>query len=166
MHPGVEELLSVYRDVVQPRMSSLPMFNEALQVEAVDFQFHQDRPCGVIITPWFMNLVVLPAEGDDWETLSPGEDVTLSFPGGDYDCTASIVEGLGTHLALPLFTTVKDFPDHETAVRIARDILQRLRGSHDDPAGDNAKTPQPGKSGWPWPLSRRDLLLGKPKPGK
>ncbi len=166
MHPGVDTLLGAYRDIVQPRMSSLPMFNEALRVEAVDFQPHEGRTCGVIITPWFMNLVVLPAEDDDWEALAPGESVTVSFPGGDYDCTASNVEGLGTHLALPLFTTVKDFTDQDTAVHIARDILQRLRGNHDDPVENTHKTPQPGKSGWPWPLSRRDLLLGKPKPGK
>ena len=166
MHPGVESLVSTYRDIVQPRMLSLPMFNQALRVEAVDFQPHQDRAYGVIITPWFMNLVVLPAEDDDWKTLAPGESVKLSFPGGDYECAASIVEGLGTHLALPLFTTVKDFPDQDTAVRIARDILQRLRGDHDDPVENTSQTPQPGKSGWPWPLSRRDLLLGKPRPGK
>ena len=67
MHPGVESLVSTYRDIVQPRMSSLPMFNQALRVEAVDFQPHQDRAYGVIITPWFMNLVVLPAEDDDWK---------------------------------------------------------------------------------------------------
>jgi [NiFe] hydrogenase assembly HybE family chaperone len=166
MHPGVESLVSTYRDIVQPRMSSLPMFNEALRVEAVDFQAHQDRIFGVIITPWFMNLVVLPAEDDDWMSLATGESVKVSLPGGDYECTASTVEGLGTHLALPLFTTVKDFTDQDTAVRIARDILQRLRGDHDDPVENTSKTPQPGKSGWPWPLSRRDVLLGKPKPGK
>lgn len=164
MHPGVETLLSAYRDIVQPRMRSLPMFNEALQVEAVDFQLHQDRPCGVIITPWFMNLVLLPAETDDWTALAPGESHKVTFPAGDYECTASIVEGLGTHLALPLFTTVKDFTDQETAVLIARDILQRLRGNHDQPVDGARAAPGPGKSGWPWPLSRRELLTGRRDP--
>jgi [NiFe] hydrogenase assembly HybE family chaperone len=164
MYPAVETLLAAYRDIVQPRMRSMPMFNAALQVEAVGFEPHDGRLCGVLITPWFMNLVLLPGQGDDWSSREPGSTLGVTFPAGEYECRLSVPEGIPAHLSLPLFATVTDFPDQGTARLIAEDILQRLHQDKEESVQNSAIAAGAGKSGWPWPLSRRDLLLGRSAP--
>ena len=45
-------------------MKGMPIYNPTLAVEAVGFREHEGRQVGVMVTPWFMNLTVLPSETD------------------------------------------------------------------------------------------------------
>ena len=42
-------------------MKGMPIYNPTLAVEAVGFREHEGRQAGVMVTPWFMNLTVLPS---------------------------------------------------------------------------------------------------------
>ena len=91
-------------------MHTLPFVNPALSVEAVGFRRWQpasesalDTPTtaevasvagdwvGAVITPWFINLFVLPGGGKLWSDRRPGERCHINFPIGplefiaDYD---------------------------------------------------------------------------------
>jgi len=160
MDPAVDRLVIAYRDLVQPRMCTLPMYNPELKVEAVGFESHEGRPCGVLLTPWFMNLVLLPAENDDWSGMASGETLKVTFPAGDYLCMMSMPEGIPPHLSLPLFNTVKSFVDHDTACRVAGEILQRLYVETDDPTQATPVDTELSKSGLRRRMSRRAMLLG------
>jgi [NiFe] hydrogenase assembly HybE family chaperone len=165
MYPAVDKLVIAYRDSIQPRMRALPMYNPALEMEAVGFELHDGRPCGVLITPWFMNLILLPGEDDNWSGLAQGKTIKVAFPAGDYPCMVSAPEGIVPHLSLPLYTTVKDFTDQGTACRVASDILQRLHRNTEDPIQAARIDTEMGTSKFQQPLSRRALLLGWLSPG-
>jgi [NiFe] hydrogenase assembly HybE family chaperone len=155
MHPVVDQLLATYRDKVQPRMCGLPMYNANLQTEAVGFERRDGHLSGVLLTPWFMNLVLLPDESDQWIKLPPGKTVAVDFPSGSHRCLLNAPEGIVPHLSLPLFTTVQDFPDQDSARRVAEEVLRRLYLDAAD--ADAANISQDGMRSRA-SMSRRDLL--------
>jgi [NiFe] hydrogenase assembly HybE family chaperone len=158
MHPIVSELIATYRETVQPKMCGLPMYNAALRIEAVGFALRDGRLSGVLLTPWCMNLVLLPDESDAWHKLPPGKTVAVEFPSGNHSCLLSAVEGVVPHLSLPLFTTVQDFADQDTARRVALEALRLLYLDATDKQSAGAGDASQGghKSGRT--MSRRDLL--------
>ena len=59
----VATLERAFRQVAETRMQGVPLLNAALQVQAVGFAPLADEPgvaLGVLVTPWFMNLLRLP----------------------------------------------------------------------------------------------------------
>jgi len=150
MHPDVEILLATYRDKVQPQMCGLPMYNAKLQTEAIGFEWRDGRLSGVLLTPWFMNLVLLPNESDEWLKLPPGKTFEVDFPSGCQRCLLSAPEGFVPHLSLPLFTTVQDFTGQDGARRVAEEVLRQLYFDAADISLGGMRSRQT--------MSRRDLL--------
>ena len=73
-----------FRDAAE-RMQGLAIVNPALEVEAVGFAPWQDHWLGVMVTPWFMNLVLLPRVRSRWQSIPVGGKRTLQFPAGVYE---------------------------------------------------------------------------------
>jgi [NiFe] hydrogenase assembly HybE family chaperone len=161
MHPAVDALVQAYRKQAEPRMVGLPMYNAALELEAVGFASYEGRPCGVLIAPWFMNLVLLPGEHEDWSGLTPGKSFQVTFPAGDYRCMLSAPEGIAPHLSLPLFTTVVGFADQDSARQVAREVLRQLHQNTGQPTRADPLDAELERNGLKRPLSRRELLLGR-----
>ena len=55
-----ELLAGSYREIGERAMRDLPIYNDALGVEAVGFRRFNGTIVGIMVTPWFMN-VVMPA---------------------------------------------------------------------------------------------------------
>jgi [NiFe] hydrogenase assembly HybE family chaperone len=153
MHPIVDKLLVGYRETAQPKMRGLPMYNAELQIEAVGFALRDGRLTGVLLTPWCMNLVVLPDESDKWHKLPHGKTVDIEFPSGRHNCLLSAPEGIVPHLSLPLFTTVQDFADQDTARRVAEETLRLLYLDATDGQPVSQDGSRSGRT-----MSRRNLL--------
>ena len=140
------ELVAHYQLIRDERMQGLPFLNSALEVEAVGFVDHEDHQVGVLITPLFMNLVVLPGD-EQWDGREPGSLCQLELPSGRMEFNIGGDETIGTLLTAVLFTSVDDFPDHATARDIAAEIMQRLFVDPEEAA--QAVAPK---------MSRRDLF--------
>lgn len=123
MTPG--DLVRHFDAVYRERMQGLPIVNERLSVEAVGFAALEGHELGVLISPWFMNLILLPGD-DAWNLCKQGASIKIELPAGPYDFTVSHDEDVGTFLSAILFRTVSDFPDQETARAIAADIAARV----------------------------------------
>ena len=136
-------------------MCGLPMYNANLQTEAIGFERRDGRLSGVLLTPWFMNLVLLPNESDKWLKLPPGKTFEVDFPSGCQRCLLSAPEGIVPHLSLPLFTTVQDFTDQDGARRVAEEVLRQL---YFDAANTDAADISQGGIRSSRTVSRRDLL--------
>lgn len=149
MPTDVLQLTERYDAVYRQQMQDLPIVNPRLQVEAVGFSAFDEHELGILITPWFMNLVLLPGT-DDWHDSTQGSIVERSLPSGKCEFTVCRDEHLGTFLTAILFRTVTDFPDQSTARAIAEETLKELFKDQDAPARDG------GKKG----LSRRALFSG------
>lgn len=151
-------LMTAYRNSVQPRMAGLPMYNPSLEIEAVGFEQRAGRLGGVLITPWCMNLVLLPNEEDTWGGMASGETVEVDLPAGRYSCMLSMIDGIVPHLSLPLFTAVQDFPDQDTARQVASEVLRRLYSAAADNTGADEGNWSESRS--PRKMTRRELLRG------
>ena len=147
MTVGIEELVDFYRKVYDERFRDLPIINAELEVEAVGFDRLAEHELGALITPWFMNLVLLPGT-DRWEASPQGSVCQIELPGGKVDFTVSHDEVLGTTLSAALFSSVADFPDQSLAREVAAETLRLLRSS------DRSDTRAAGRK-----MSRRELLL-------
>ena len=120
---GLEQ---VFDDIQRLRMQGVPVLNPALQVEAVAFTSWQDHCLGVLITPWFMNLVLLPNEADEWTGLAVGAKVRYQFPSGAYEFIVGYEDDVGRYQTCSLFSPMFEFVDQEAAVATAEAVMQGL----------------------------------------
>lgn len=125
MSGRVRDLVAHFQAVYRDRMQGLPIVNPRLAVEAVGFRTFEDDDVGVLITPWFVNLLALPRDAE-WPDLDPGANIERALPGGNYEFTVCRDHGIGVYLSAVLFRTVTDFPDQETARAIAAEIMTQL----------------------------------------
>jgi [NiFe] hydrogenase assembly HybE family chaperone len=119
-------LQRVFRRIRRERMGTLPMLNPALGVRCVGFRPWRGHHLGVLITPWFLNLVLLPGEPDAWNGLHVGEKRLHAFPSGPYEFIVGRENGIGRFQMCSLFSPVREFADQTAAVAVAEAVLQGL----------------------------------------
>ena len=107
------------------RMRGLPILNPNLEVRAVGFQKFDAHGIGVLITPWFMNLILVPGT-PEWSEFAQGSTVNIVLPGDEIEFNVSHDDDIGTYLSAALFSSVADFPDQDMAVAVASEILNQL----------------------------------------
>ncbi|WP_141415236.1 [NiFe]-hydrogenase assembly chaperone HybE [Caenispirillum bisanense] len=161
-------LEDAYRRVEEGAMRGLPVHNAALRVEALGFRpwdleaagFGQAL-LGVVVTPWCMNVVLLPAEASGWADLEEGAKHDLDLPCGRVTFTAGRLEGVGPLLTCSLFSPMQDFADHDGAMITARfalgDLLTPPPAEAPAPEPRRRRTEGPAPMGGP-DLSRRAAL--------
>jgi [NiFe] hydrogenase assembly HybE family chaperone len=125
-NPGVAvaRLVDYYRQAAG-RMQGLPICNSALAVEDVGFREHDGRLVGVIVTPWFMNLTVLPASAD-LATWRKGDTARVEFPAGAYEFVVGDAGDNGPIATRSLFSTMRDFSGSDAAREAARAAAESL----------------------------------------
>lgn len=154
--PPPERLVAAFRAIHATRMRGLPFVNERLAVEAIGFRRWNERWLGVLLTPWFMSLVLLP---DDtararWQPLKPGACAAYEFPAGVFEFIGGREEAIGEFQSCSLFSPVFEFADQATARLAAEAALAALFDAQNrrEPGVD---APAPAA------VSKRDLLRGR-----
>ncbi len=129
----VEALESAFRHIARSRMAGVPILHPSLAVQAVGFAPQAQAgggglALGVLITPWFMNLVQLPLHADAvLELPPPGLSQALEIGAWRFDFFGGEEEGLGRYAAASLFSPMAEFVDQAAAVATAREVLLQLR---------------------------------------
>lgn len=149
MSEGGRRLEIAFDRIARTRMAGLPFLNPRLHVEAVGFREWEGQWLGVLVTPWSINLVLLPASGP-WPRLSTGAERFVDLPAGRFRFIAGFDAALGEYHACSLFSPALEFADQEAARATALAALRALQ----DPAGAEHGAPRCA------PLSRRDFLRG------
>jgi len=148
----------VFEAVHATRMADVPILNERLRVAALGFRDWQGVRVGALVTPWSINLVILPgpaapagqAAGDAvLARLRGGEAQRWLFPSGEYEFHGHEEATLGRYQQCSLFSPVLEFATHEDACAAARAALEALFTASQPAAPPPAAT-----------LSRRALLFG------
>jgi [NiFe] hydrogenase assembly HybE family chaperone len=147
---AVARLVDYYRQAAG-NMQGLPICNAALAVEAVGFREHDGRNVGVIVTPWFMNLTVLPSPADP-ATWRAGQLARLAFPSGAYDFVVSDAGADGLIATCSLFSLMHDFRDHADARAAALAAVEALF--------EREPAPKPVEPSPSPAMSRRRFLRG------
>lgn len=152
-----QRLEAAFRAIHAQRMQGLPFVNERLCVEAVGFRRWEGRWLGVLITPWFMNLVLLPDAPESWEPVPLRADARYEFPAGSFDFIGGHEPACGEFQSCSLFSPVFEFEQQEVARATAEAVLAAL---FDPAACEGARPPEHNPSPAPV-VSRRDVLRGR-----
>ena len=149
-------------------MQGLPMLNPGLGVTAVGFGPFGEHWLGVLVTPWFMNLTLMPRVVQHWQPIAERASRHHVFPAGVFEFIGSRDPVLGDYQSCSLFSPMFEFADDASAVATALAALDALfdAGSREGSAVPAAATapatlPAPAAGA----LSKRDFLLGVPARG-
>lgn len=176
-----ETLISLYREVGETRMEGVPILNTALDVAAFGFDEFQEYRLGVLLTPWFMNLVLLPLEAEKYSENAPqvGEKLMVNLPAGKVEFIVGFEDLIGHSLSCSLFSPMFEFHDQEAAEQTAKaaldEVLNADAETHEEepdmvdvwegrlPEPETVDPPEaeevPSESP-PKPVNRRDFLRG------
>ncbi|MEW7980842.1 MAG: [NiFe]-hydrogenase assembly chaperone HybE [gamma proteobacterium symbiont of Phacoides pectinatus] len=115
-----------FERILREQMQGIPLLNERLRVETLGFQEWRGRVVGIVITPWLMNLVMLPGEGDDWESMELGDKQPQEFPSTTYRFMVNEIDGIGRCQTHSLYSPMHEFLSQEHALAAARGFLDTL----------------------------------------
>lgn len=119
--PRVAALVARFETIGREVMRELPIYNPALEVEAIGFRaFREGGPrdepgsgtegwLGVLVTPWFMNAILLPERPEpiDWSRV--GQSVEVALPAGPRAMMIGAEEVIGSYLMLSLHSPMDQF---------------------------------------------------------
>ena len=163
-------LNAAYRAIAR-RMDGLNFVNPAIEVEAVAFAPWQSHWLGAMVTPWCINLMLLPRDASGWTSLPQGKKLRYAFPAGDYEFMSSRDDAVGEYQMCSLISPVLELPDHATACQVAALARAALLDPANAPVPEAPKADElavlpPGpiaqiKEHATAPMSKRDFLRGR-----
>ena len=187
-----QKLESVFSVIYRTRMADVPILNDKIKVRAVGFRPWNTAYLGIMITPWFMNLMLLPGETENWDDQKNLSSLTHTFPSGNYEFLVGFEAEIGKYQSCSLFSPMFDFADNNAAIETAEAAMKELMNADNLDQGDinnqqieniwhgleeppknvqkvgeasSSKSSPSGKSFTEkidQPISRRELLRGAP----
>ena len=113
---------ATFRRIEQERMVDVAIVNPALRVEVVGLTIWQGCPLAVLITPWCMNLILLPAKDDKAKSAR----TFYRFPSGDFAFLSGHEPEIGEYHSCALFSPMAQFADQDGASAVAEAALAAL----------------------------------------
>ena len=98
--------------------------NQALQIKAIGFTKIEGDWVGVMVTPWFIHLLLLPGGGTLWGDIPDGQRRYLDLPGGTFSFTAAEIPAVGPYQYATLLDRINQVPDMAAAQHLADDALR------------------------------------------
>lgn len=149
---SAQRLADAFCHIAATRMRGMPLLHPRLAVEAIGFQEVREEggraASGILLTPWFMNLVWLPLDGQG--ACAPGTSRRHRLGEEDFDFIGACEDGFGAYEMCSLFSPMFEFADQAGARATAWGILGQLRRAPAAPA-----SPAPPAAG------RRAFLSGR-----
>ena len=153
-HPRVLALIEQFRRI-DAGMRDLPIYNDKIAIAAIGFRvFGEAELLGVVLTPWFMNLIMLPIERVPLDMHEIGKTVSVELPAGQRNFVIGGDKVIGLYKAHSLHSPVLNFTLPGQAQAEAKRMLALLM----TPANTEAEPKSDaGTSG----VDRRSLLFGR-----
>lgn len=153
----INELIDRFRVIDKERMQGLPFYNSRLSVEGVDFQPTEQGYIGALVTPWFINIILL-YENPPQQSIALGNRVKHSFASGEHDFMVGDDEQLGRYDFISLASPTSKYKSQQQACDYARKKLNSIVSADIDALEEkpvqfmNVEADR---------LSRREFLRGK-----
>jgi [NiFe] hydrogenase assembly HybE family chaperone len=122
---SLELLEPTFQMILEQKMEGIPVINDRLAVKAIGFHQWNDFQLGVLVTPWFMNLMLLPQLEEGYQP-NIGSTQTYTFPSGAYDFIVGFEDKIGVYLSCSLFSPMFEFEDQEAAELTAEEVLSAI----------------------------------------
>jgi [NiFe] hydrogenase assembly HybE family chaperone len=126
----VDCLVALFRQVQATRLDGVPVCNPRLQVAAVGFEPlpGSDGSLGVLLTPWFMNLLWLPDPVcAAAPALAVGQLRRRVVGPETFDFIGAHEPGFGAFESCSLFSPMFEFDSQASARATAEAVLSQLR---------------------------------------
>jgi len=157
---SVIKLQQTFREIQKTRMKAMPVINKQLDVKAIGFQEWGNNQLGILITPWFMNLMMIPNENNGTAigaSNKTGKTQQVIFPSGVYEFVTGFEKEIGYYLSCSLFSPMFEFENQEAVELTATEALKAIMNeenidtSSQNPANNiekmwNDEIPTPAKT--------------------
>ncbi|MFW2373330.1 MAG: [NiFe]-hydrogenase assembly chaperone HybE [Gammaproteobacteria bacterium] len=153
----VDELIDRFRVIDKERMQGLPFYNPQLSVEGIDFQQIELGYVGALVTPWFINIILLYEKPPQTSTPQ-GNWLRHHFPSGEHEFMAGEDEQLGRYDFISLASPTSKYKSQQQACDFARKKLKNIVSADFDRGEEK---PVKFMVVEDEKLSRRDFLGGK-----
>ncbi len=128
-----KKLLKSFDFIYKNKMQNIPIINQNLKVETIGFQNFLKYELGVLITPWFMNIILAPRQKNDIypqenkiRKIIEGRKIKITLPQASYNFLIQSDDILGFYLSCSLFSPMLDFENQQQAVDVAKEIMLQL----------------------------------------
>lgn len=174
----------VFAAIQATRMADVPILNPRIAVRAIGFREVGADAIGALITPWFLNLVVVPLEAGALDGAGIGETVHRVLPSGRFPFIVGEEPAFGRFAMCSLFSPVLEFDSQEAAIVAAEAALAEVfngetsatpspdrlmdalaRGHIRPPVEPATRAPTAQPAAANQPISRRELLTGERRGG-
>ena len=151
MNETVNNLVSRFQQIGAERIFGLPIYNDKLTVEAVDFQQCKGGLIGVLVTPWFMNVMLLPKDASPYQHQQLGEKVKYQLESGEHEFVIGEDEEVGRYLFRTVTSPTHCYKKQVLAVNAGSKALAALLTppEQEEEKPDNTQqvefTPEAGK---------------------
>jgi [NiFe] hydrogenase assembly HybE family chaperone len=121
-----QQLQVQFQSIHSERMSNVSVINDNIDVEAVGFREWQGHILGVLVTPWFMNLMLLPGMDENWSDYRPGTKQSFLFNAGSFEFVVGKEDNIGLFMSCSMFSPMFEFDSHQAAVVTAKALIEGL----------------------------------------
>lgn len=122
-----ERLEACFAEIERQRMADIPVLNGALKVKAVGMRDWNGYWLCVLVTPWFMNIMLLPCDATrETQARATGTKQYFTFPAGQFEFIHGEEAAAGSYWMCSLFSPMFKFGDQETAEAAAIAALNAL----------------------------------------
>lgn len=111
-----------------------PAVNPLLTCRAVGFSHYRGDWLGVLITPWFVDLFLLPGGGSLWGDIPAGQRRYVELPQGTVPFIAADDPKIGPYQYSPLVAPASAVPDMAAAMKLAHEVMRGISGEVSSPA--------------------------------
>ncbi|MEQ4922692.1 hydrogenase-2 assembly chaperone [Proteus hauseri] len=122
--PPIEQLEAFFCEVAEKEMKNLPFFREGVPVKAGSFSLFEKQWIGTVLTPWMLELVVLPGPSQEWPRRKVGERIALELPCGQVKFVVGELAGGIQYLACSLMSPLDRHLKGEQAVELAENSVK------------------------------------------
>ncbi|MCU7937293.1 MAG: [NiFe]-hydrogenase assembly chaperone HybE [Candidatus Thiodiazotropha sp. (ex Dulcina madagascariensis)] len=136
LEPLTRQIEASFTRIQNEQMRGIPLLNPMLKVQTIGFQHYQERCIGIIITPWMMNLIMLPGENEDWSELELGRKQPHRFPSNPFKFMVNEVDGIGKCQTYSLHSPMHEFVNQDHATAAAKSFMQTLMVEVEHPDED------------------------------
>jgi len=133
----VESLVARFEQIGRERIEGLPIYNPELQVEAIEFRECPNGLLGVLITPWFINVMLLPTNQTRWQDIELGTKHNLKLDNGEHEFVLGEDEGVGWYLFRAVISPTHCLKTQAAAQSAARQALYELLAPTEEQEPEN-----------------------------
>lgn len=139
-HPAAR-LAAHFQSLWEQGGQDMAEINPALAVEAVGFVRYEGDWLGVVITPWFIRLFLLPGGGSLWGEIPVGQSRYISLPAETMQFVADEALAIGPFQYSTLLEPTSLLADMAVARQMASRVMQPF--GYQPPAPPAVEAPAP-----------------------